>query len=155
MQYFAWVEEHPFYEFKVVGTSFGTPITENIPKKRPMTITSLCLFLDISDVSWINYRKKNADFLSICNMAERVIKEQKFGGAASGFFNHAIISRDLGLVDKKDVTSDGKAIQGNTTIINKIDLSGLTTVELKNLEGLATKLFADNHIEIEFEGEQN
>jgi hypothetical protein len=61
----------------------------------------------------------------------------------------------LGLVDKKDVTSDGKAIQGNTTIINKIDLSGLTTVELKNLEGLATKLFADNHIEIEFEGEQN
>ena len=154
MQYFSWVETHPFYEFKVVGTHFGETITENIPKKRPMTIVSLCLFLDISVVTWLNYKKKGDQFLNICNMAEDVIREQKFGGAASGFFNHSIIARDLGLVDKKDVTSAGEAIQGGTTIINKLDLSGLTTVELKTLEGLATKLFSTNKVDFE-EGDQN
>lgn len=153
-QYFVWVEEHPFYEFKVVGTSFGEPITENIPKKRPMTQVSLCLFLDISQVSWLEYRKKSPEFLRVVDMAMEVIKEQKFGGAAAGFFNTNIICRDLGLVDKKDVTSAGQAIQGNTTIINKIDLSGLTTVELKSLEGLATKLFEFNKEETEFEEEE-
>lgn len=151
-QYFDWVETHPFYEYKVVGTHFGEAIIEKIPKKRPMTQASLCLFLDISQVTYLNYRKKGDDFLRVCNMADDIIREQKFGGAASGFFNHAIISRDLGLVDKKDITSAGEAIQGGTTIINKLDLSGLTTVELKALEGLATKLFESNKLEQE-EGE--
>lgn len=156
LQYFVWVEDHPFYEFKVVGTSYGETITENIPKKRPMTQASLCLFLDISQVSWLNYRDKSPDFLRVVEMAMDVIKEQKFSGAAAGFFNTNIICRDLGLVDKKDVTSAGEAIQGNTTIINKLDLSGLSTVELKALEGLATKLFQNNKIESEFEeGDKN
>jgi hypothetical protein len=152
-QYFIWVEEHPFYEFKVVGTHFGEAIIENIPKKRPMTQVSLCLFLDISQVSWLNYRKKSPDFLRVVDMAMDIIKEQKFSGAAAGFFNTNIICRDLGLIDKKDVTSDGKAIQGNTTVINKIDLSGLSTLELKSLEGLATKLFESNKEVTEFEEE--
>ena len=153
-EYFIWVEDHPFYEYKVVGTSFGESIVEYIPKKRPMTQASLCLFLDISQVSWLNYRKKSAEFLRVADMAMDVIKEQKFSGAAAGFFNTNIICRDLGLVDKKDVTSAGEAIQGHTTIINKLDLSGLSTVELKTLEGIATKLFQTNKLDFE-EGDQN
>lgn len=35
----------------------------------------------------------------------KVIYDQKFTGATIGFFNHSIISRDLGLVDQKAVAS--------------------------------------------------
>ena len=50
-------------------------------------------------------KKDDPNFFRVCQAAEQTIREQKFMGAAAGFFNHAIIARDLGLVDKKDLTS--------------------------------------------------
>ena len=47
---------------------------------------------------------------------ENIIRDQKFSGACSGHFNHAIIIRDLGLADKKEVDLPGGGIvQVNNT----------------------------------------
>ena len=104
-EYFQWVNDHPFHEQN--AAAFKGDITKyNLTKKRPMTIGCLCLFLDFDYVTWLDYRaNKSEDFSRVCQAAEQTIREQKFMGAAAGFFNHAIIARDLGLVDKKDLTS--------------------------------------------------
>jgi len=105
IEYIRWAEENPYYEYKVCGLDHGVPIIEYIPKKRPLTIGMLSIFLDISVMTWGDYKNnKGEGFSYICNTIDEMIREQKFGGAASGFFNHAIIARDLGLTDKRELT---------------------------------------------------
>jgi len=119
MEYIEWVHNNPFYEYKVCGLSEGIPVIDHIPKKRPLTIGSLIIFLDISIMSWLEYRKnKGSEFSYICDVVDEMIRQQKFGGAAAGFFNHAIIARDLGLVDRQDMTSGGKPIENSTVNID-------------------------------------
>ena len=117
VEYFDWVTKHPFAEQN--AAAFQGDITKyHLSKPRPMTIGCLCLFLDIEFVTWCDYKKnKGAEFSYICQAAEQTIREQKFMGAAAGFFNHAIIARDLGLVDKKDLTSDGEKLPAGGSII--------------------------------------
>jgi hypothetical protein len=69
----------------------------------PFTLTSLCLFLDITFQTWQNY-KARPDFLDIIARVEAVIYSQKFEGATVGAYNANIIARDLGLTDKVETT---------------------------------------------------
>lgn len=68
---------------------------------RAMTIQGLCLFLDISEVTWRDWRTKE-DFSFIVSQIERVIYQQKLTGAAADLLNSNIIARELGLSDKKE-----------------------------------------------------
>jgi hypothetical protein len=117
LEYFNWVEAHPLYEYKPMGLYQGQPVVETIPKKRPFTLGSLHIFLDISQPAWLDYRTKSPDFSIVCGVVEQAIREQKFAGAAAGFFNHAIIARDLGLVDRQDVTSGGEKLQNQSVVV--------------------------------------
>ncbi len=102
-EYFEWVEKHPLYETKAFH--FQGQITKTkLPKMRAMTIAGLCLFLDISDETWANYRSKE-DFFGIISRVETIIYTQKFTGAAADLLNANIISRELGLADKHEVKS--------------------------------------------------
>ncbi len=101
-EYFTWVKANPLLEEKVFCHQ-GVITTHSSPKMRAMTITGMCLFLDISDDTWAKYRERPA-FIGVCTRAERIIYDQKFSGAAAELLNPAIIARDLGLADKQDVT---------------------------------------------------
>lgn len=50
------------------------------------------------------------DFNTVCAHIRATIYDQKFSGAASGFFKENIIARELGLTDKKDVTRTKRKI---------------------------------------------
>lgn len=102
-EYLKWVEDNPLYEHKIVGLSRGKPLIVRISRHRPMTIRGLCLFLDISQVTWWGYKKKSPDFFNICCGVEQIIWVQKFEGAVLGFFKPAIIARELGLRHHKDL----------------------------------------------------
>lgn len=102
-EYFEWVEEHPLHETKAFHFQGQITKTE-LPKMRAMTIAGLCLFLDISDETWANYRAKD-DFIGIISRVETIIYTQKFTGAAADLLNANIISRELGLADKHEVKS--------------------------------------------------
>ena len=117
VEYFDWVTKHPFAEQN--AAAFQGDITKyHLTKPRPMTIGCLCLFLDMTYETWMGYRANKGDgFLRVCQAAEQTIREQKFMGAAAGFFNHAIIARDLGLVDKKDLTSDGEKLPAGGSVV--------------------------------------
>ena len=98
-EYFEWVESHPLWETKLF--SYQGEISEGvIPKMRAMTIDGLCLFLDITYETWRTWRNENG-FSEVVSRAERVIRDQKFSGAAAELLNANIIARDLGLSSDK------------------------------------------------------
>lgn len=95
------MEANPLWEMKPFAYQ-GEVVQEPVAKMRAMTLTGLCLFLDIGDETWRNYRAKQ-DFIGVVTRAEKVIYDQKFSGAAADLLNPNIIARDLGLADKREV----------------------------------------------------
>ena len=98
VEYFEWVEANPLHEEKVFNGKDGI-VRATIAKMRAMTISGLCIFLDIDRKTWDAYRER-PDFLHIVTRAEEIIRDQKFSGAAADLLNANIIARDLGLPDK-------------------------------------------------------
>lgn len=98
-EYFLWNQENPLYADKV---NFYQGVATHEPeiKMRAMTITALCLFLDIDESTWRRWKIDN-DFCGIVAKAEMVIYSQKFEGAAADLLNQNIISRELGLIDNQ------------------------------------------------------
>lgn len=105
LEYFDWVEKHPLKESQAFAYQGDVQIKE-IPKMRAMTITGLCIFLDIATVTWNEYRTKEG-FSNVTTRAEDIIRSQKFEGASAGLLNANIIARDLGLADKNELTGKG------------------------------------------------
>ena len=117
-EYFQWCDDNPFEEEDFIkgGPDAGSKVRLN--RIRPYTQQGFALYCGAS-TAWIhNFRaalkskddKESKEFLYILTRIEEVIYNQKYSGAASGFFNHNIIARDLGLVDKKeyDATIDDR-----------------------------------------------
>ena len=75
-----------------------------MPKMRAMTIAGLCMFLDIEERSWRDWRTSRPDLLPVITRADAVIRTQKFEGASAGLLVPNIIARDLGLAEKNEHT---------------------------------------------------
>ena len=103
IEYFEWIEENSLKELQAFAYQ-GTIIEHSLPKMRAMTFEGLELFLDISHTTWDNYKKKK-DYIAITTRIEKVIREQKFTGAAAQMLNPNIIARDLGLRDDQKTDS--------------------------------------------------
>jgi hypothetical protein len=106
-EYFEWVEANPLYEVKAFAFQ-GVVTQESLPKIRAMTISGLCIFLDITRQTWGTFRAIEG-FSDITTRAEEIIYDQKFSGAAADLLNANIIARDLGLKEQsqvEDVTPD-------------------------------------------------
>ncbi|MFA0813577.1 DNA-packaging protein [Microbulbifer epialgicus] len=122
-EYFEWVEENPLFESKLF--SYQGAISEGvIPKMRAMTISGLCLFLDIDRSTWTAW-KTDEGFSTIISRVEEVIYSQKFAGAAADLLNPNIIARELGLKDANthEVSGpNGGPIEHSMTLAEANDL---------------------------------
>ena len=78
---------------------------------------ALCLFLDITHKTFLNYKERGEDFLQVVMKIENIIKSQKFEGAAAELLNPNIIARDLGLSDKKDLTSSDGSMTPRPNVV--------------------------------------
>lgn len=107
-EYFQYCNTTPILKEDYVG-GFATRVFRELP--RPYTLAGLCIYVGASRSWWNEFKKTaNADFLEVISLIDEMIYNQKFEGATAGVFNANIISRDLGLVDKKDMTTDGEPI---------------------------------------------
>ena len=116
-EYFQWVEDNPLCEEKIFHSQ-GMITKDTVTKMRAMTISGLCIFLDIDRTTWENYRN-NHDFFRITKEVEEIIYNQKFTGAAADLLNPNIIARELGLADKQQnehTGVDGKPIAHSVEI---------------------------------------
>lgn len=108
-EYFEWVEKNPLMEAKAFAFQGAVTVT-SLPKMRAMTITGLCIFLDISAQAWSEYKTRQG-FGEITKRIDEIIRTQKFQGAAADLLNANIIARDLGLADKSEMSGvDGAPI---------------------------------------------
>ena len=114
-EYFDYVENNPLWETRVAQSN-GEPVDHLIPKMRAMTIGGLCVFIDVDQSTWEEYRKRN-DLSRITRKVDAIIRDQKFSGAAAGLLNPNIIARDLGLTDKQETNHKGISI----TVTDKDD----------------------------------
>lgn len=118
--YFQWCDDNPLIESVVQKRKISrdeeiVELVQN-PKKLAYTMQGLCLYLDCN-VVYLNQFEENLkgkndarskDFSKIVTRIRETIYNQKFTGAASGFFNSNIIARDLGLSDKKELDVKGE-----------------------------------------------
>lgn len=134
-EYFNSVDENPLKEQKM-SQSKGKLVKRTIPKMQAMTIQGLRIFLGISKDTWFGYKDQEG-FKDVSQEIEDIIWTQKFCGAAAGFLNANLISKDLGLVDHTE-----------TTIKGHLGLTDLTDDELnaklKALEDAESKQSADD-----------
>jgi len=135
-EYFEWCINNPHKE--VVLTTFqGVSKLEDVPKMRTFSLEGLCNFIDIS-VKGFKLYEDRIDFIPVTTRARRIIYNQQFEGASSGFLNPSIIARSLGLKESFDHTTNGKDV-----VSEKLDLSHLTIEELKQLQQLQSKVNKD------------
>lgn len=111
VEYFEWNRNNPLYEERVF-CSQGEVTKTTVGHPRAMTLSALCMFIGISQVTWNEWRN-TARFPKVIEAVDKIIYSQKFEGAAAGMFNPNIIARDLGLVDKKE--NDHKSTDGSMT----------------------------------------
>jgi hypothetical protein len=117
LEYFEWNEANPLHEAKL--TSFqGQNTIEPVPKMRAMTLHGLCMFLDITRETWNEWRKSRPDFSDVITQVEDAIFRQKFEGASADLLNPNIIARDLGLADKKDLSSSDGTMTPRAVTVN-------------------------------------
>jgi len=94
-EYFQYVDDNPIVSYKAVLGKDGAEQLDQI-HIRPYTQGGLCVFLDITQETYIQYRNKEG-FSEVCSNIDEIIRDQKFSGATVGIFNSNIIARDLGL----------------------------------------------------------
>jgi len=111
--YFEWLDNNPLQEARLVSFEGNSRIV-NVPKMRSPTLAGLCLHLEISRDNWGKWRRgeNRSDLQPVVEIVEQIMYEAKFTGAAAGLLNPLIISRDLGLADRSEVTGrDGGPLQ--------------------------------------------
>jgi len=116
-EYFQWCDENPFLEEIAFSTKDGIK-KSTLNKMRPYTLQGLTSYLDCNTVYFNHFEEDlkgkedetSKDFSKVITCVREIIYNQKFSGAASGFFNSNIIARDLGLADvqKQAVTVDSE-----------------------------------------------
>ncbi|GAB4000027.1 DNA-packaging protein [Spirosoma daeguense] len=106
-EYFSWCQQNPLYKTDYRGKEVEEV---QIPLPRPFTLSGLCLYCDVSENWWNEFKRNDSrkTFTEVISRIETIIYTQKFEGAVVGLFNANIISRDLGLVDKKEVAGELK-----------------------------------------------
>ena len=82
-----------------------------VPTPKPYLIPGLCVHIGITISYWYKLQNVNSasyreDLVEVFDWANSKIYERNVTGAACDTYNHNIVSRILGLTDKREVTTD-------------------------------------------------
>lgn len=123
-EYFKWCVDNPLMEVDFRGKDADQVA---IPHMRPFTMQGLCFYLGCNTDYFRHFKnnlnlkenEEDKDFYRVIRDIEEITYMQKFEGAASGFLNANIISRDLGLKDNIE-----KTVQMNKKTTLTLKLNG-------------------------------
>jgi len=134
-EYFEWVDANPLWEDKIVSYQ-GDVRHVNVRKMRAMTLSGLRLFVDVSAQKW-KALSETGGFEEVVQRAEEVIRTQKFQGAAADLLNANIISRELGLADKKEHTVEQTTtLEIDTSALARVIAGSFTPKQIEELKAL-------------------
>jgi hypothetical protein len=109
-EYFEWIEANPLIEIDYKGKDANRV---EMPHIRPFTIHGLCLYLGVNVQYFTDFEQAikgkddpiSKEFSLVVTRIRETIYDQKFSGAACGFYNASIISQDLGLINKSELNA--------------------------------------------------
>jgi hypothetical protein len=125
-----WIKLHPILKHDFVGKD-ANEVERRL--ERPLTFVGFESFLDEQGVIAelkdyeANKEQRYTEFAPIIARIKRCIETDQFEGASVGIYQHNIIARKLGLVDKVESKSDVK-------VTNHVDLDTVSTEDLAHLE---------------------
>jgi hypothetical protein len=113
VEYFLWCEQNPLtVEKSAFQASSGEWVTHHERRPRVFTIKGLCMWLGIDHSTWQRWRIRRPEMRFLVEHVESIIWSNKFEYATIGVYNPHIISRDLGLADRQELTgADGGPLQ--------------------------------------------
>lgn len=109
VKYFDWMSNRTWIKKEAVKGRDGADIVD-LPTSTPFSLETFCLFADITFQTFRNYETEEThkDFFDIASRIRAIVESQQFEGATVGAYNSSIISRKLGLADKKDLEVSNK-----------------------------------------------
>jgi hypothetical protein len=141
VEYFEWAENTPIAEEELFHFR-GEIIRESRNKVRAFSKRGFSTYLGISYATLDSYRTRGPEWAEVLDLIEQVIYTQKFEHAAAGTLNAVLISRDLGLADRSEISGrDGSplVVENRTTI----DPTKLSTGALEELWAAVSQAGAD------------
>lgn len=102
-EYYTWAEANPLKE-EIVSFYKGTPCRTTTSKMRAMTWKGFAAHAGFSHFHVYRWKRDREDLQEVLDRIDSIMFDQKFAGAAAGLFKEAIISRELGLADKREVS---------------------------------------------------
>lgn len=138
-EYFLWCIENPIMETDFRGKDADEV---QIPKMRAFTMQGLCRYIGCNTVYFNHFEKTckekgndlSKDFGQIILRVRETVYEQKFTGAAAGFLNANLISRELGIADKQEtrpVDKDGNDVIPSPAINITMHTAGAAIPEIE------------------------
>lgn len=136
--YFAWAEGNPLNTPETANFQ-GRVYQGEAKKIRPFTITSLCIFLNVTPKTWREWKlcettEEHKERLQIIEFAEAIIREQKYSAAMVGTFNPQFVMKDLDMdvSTVKNIGDPDNPMQHNHT--------GAITLDEDAIKNLVSKL---------------
>lgn len=136
-EYFTWCQKNPLYRAEPIkaGKKAGKMI--DVPVGRPFTLQGLCNYLGTHATYFNEFVESisdkddevSKDFSQVTLEIKNIIYQQKFEGATVGLFNANIISRDLGLIDRTDHTTDGESMNAFAQLLKESSVPEEPTTE--------------------------
>ena len=119
-EYFRWCDDNPWMKNEAVKSGDSAGMIIQVPTARPYSEIGFCAYHGLGEhyINQLGKTLENAEteeekqLSYILTRARAKCRAQKFEGATVGAFNANIIARDLGMVDKKDITTGGDKITG-------------------------------------------
>lgn len=116
--YAEWVTNNPLYKREIV--KFKDHYEEvDIPVMRAMTITGFASFIGITFKTFNLYRKRAATARE-AELIYDYITNQQYEGAAGNLLNPHIVSRMIGLTDKKEMTITNVDSLEESEVLNEL-----------------------------------
>lgn len=104
-EYFDWAYENPLQEEKVFSNKDGIEYA-SVNKMRAFSLPGFLTFIGITKARWEKLKALEV-FASTCEAIDLIMYTQKFEGAAAGLLNANVISREIGLSEKHELTGAG------------------------------------------------
>ena len=106
VEYFEWAESNPLNEYKPHNGELVA-----VPKPRVLPILGLCNYIGICRQTFYSYKEREG-FEDVIGYIDQIIQNNKFELAAADLINAQLIGKDLGLLDRQEISGpNGGAVQ--------------------------------------------
>ena len=123
-EYFNYCDNNPLFKNEALKSGDRAGEIIRIPAARPYLIEGLCNYANIHPQTFYNYLEKEGyeDYFEITARARNRIFQQNIENGYIGAYDSNLVSRKLGLADKKELRAELKEqkinLEHNGTLVN-------------------------------------